>query len=135
MTIQNSSSNYTTIWPYTSFGLIAVAILVLALPARFEGPVLIVIGPGHALSVVDTVGALLLLIGSSWLHAGPWHRRKRLKTWVSKRPTVGASMIFVGGFGLGLLIAHRCFQVFFLVGNWSSRVYSSECAVGHCCKE
>jgi len=88
MTIQNSSSNYTTIWPYTSFGLIAVAILVLALP---------------------------LLIGSSWFHAGLWHRRKRLKTWVSKRPTVGASMIFVGGFGfgLGLLIAHRCFQVFF----------------------
>jgi len=58
------------LWPAAPLGGVALGVAVLALPARMEGPPLVAISPGHALSLVDGVGVVPLVAGSLWLHVG-----------------------------------------------------------------
>ena len=44
--------------------MMGVGLVMLAAPASIEGPVILPISPGHALSVLDAVAVLPLLAGS-----------------------------------------------------------------------
>jgi hypothetical protein len=99
-------------WPALPFTLIALGIALLAAPSAIEGPVLLPISPGHALSAVDAVGVMPLVAGTCWLYAGLWQRRARLKTIAAAAPEAASAAIFVAGLGLGLLVA-SAFSAFF----------------------
>lgn len=76
-------------WPFAPLALAALAIALFAVPTQFEGPVLVPISPGHALSMLDSFAVVPLLIGVAWLHGGFWQRRelyshKRMQTCVSQ---------------------------------------------------
>jgi hypothetical protein len=92
-------------WPFAGLGLVAVAVALLAAPAEFEGPVLLPISPGHALSVLDSVALILLLTGLAWLHRGVWLRRHRVYDAMRASPGKGALGVFAVGLGVGLLLA------------------------------
>ena len=99
-------------WPTGPVLLVAVGVAILALPARLEGPPVWPIAAGHTLSLVDAVGVVPLFAGSLWLDAGLWLRRARLGSWASARPGAAGGLAFVGGLGLGLLLA-SAFSAFF----------------------
>ena len=86
-------------------GLVAIAIALLAAPAQIEGPVLIPISPGHALSVLDSVALIPLLTGLAWLYWGIWIRRYRLYDAMRISPGKVSLGVFVAGLGVGLLLA------------------------------
>ena len=92
-------------WPLGGAGLVASAIALLAAPAQFEGPVLIPISPGHALSVLDSVALVPLLTGLAWLYWGVWLRRYGLYDAMHAAPGKGTLGVFAAGFGVGLLLA------------------------------
>ena len=99
-------------WPAAPLAVVALGLAILALPASVEGPPLVPISPGHALSLVDGVGVVPLAAGSTWLHAGLWRRRARLARWARGRPGAGAALAFAAGLGLGLLLA-SAFSAFY----------------------
>lgn len=66
-------------WVLGGLALVAVAIALLAAPTEFEGPILVPISPGHALSVLDSIALMPLLIGWAVLFGGLWQRRERLR--------------------------------------------------------
>jgi hypothetical protein len=92
-------------WPLGGVGLVAIALVLLAAPAHLEGPVLLPISPGHALSVLDSVALLPLLTGLAWLYLGIWLRRHRLYESMSASPGKGTLGVFAAGLGVGLLLA------------------------------
>ncbi len=94
-----------TSWPLGGIGLVAIAIALLAAPAQFEGPVLIPISPGHALSVLDSVALIPLLTGLAWLYWGVWLRRYRLYETMRASPGKSSLGVFMAGLGVGLLLA------------------------------
>ena len=94
-----------TSWPLGCVSLLLAGLTVLAVPARLEGPTLLVISAGHALSLVDVVGILPLMAGAIWLHSGLWSRRASIEGWLREQPAVAAGCLFGGGLGLGLLLA------------------------------
>ena len=100
------------LWPAGPLAALALGLAVLALPARVEGPVVVPISPGHALSVVDLLGALPLTVGALWLEVGLWRRRAALARWASGRPGAATAIWFGAGLGLGLLLA-SAFSRFF----------------------
>jgi hypothetical protein len=99
-------------WPGGPAIVIALGLVILALPASVEGPPLLPISPGHALSLVDAAGVLPLAGGSTWLHAGLWRRRARLADWSRGRLGASAGLTFAAGLGLGLLLA-SAFSAFY----------------------
>ena len=99
-------------WPGIALATVAAGIALMAAPAGIEGPVLVRISPGHALSVLDTVALFPLLTGMSFLYAGLWRRRARLRRTARESPGVAVTAVFAAGLGLGLLIA-SAFSVFF----------------------
>ena len=99
-------------WPVPPLALIALGLLVLATPSKLEGPVLLPISPGHAISRLDAIGLVPLLAGTLGLYVGLWHRRARVSQLAARFPARFASAVFAGGFGLGLLIA-SAFSTFF----------------------
>jgi hypothetical protein len=99
-------------WPGAALAIVGVGIAILAAPARVEGPPLVSISPGHALSLLDIIGVIPLVAGSLSLYVGLWKRRTRLFRVVSQAPGFAGASIFAGGFGLGLLIA-SAFSGFF----------------------
>jgi hypothetical protein len=99
-------------WPAAALAAVGVGIAVLAAPAQMEGPVLVPISPGHALSLLDIVGVIPLVAGSGSLYVGLWKRRARLYAVASQAPAFAAASVFAAGFGLGLLIA-SAFSAFF----------------------
>ena len=101
-----------TSWPLGCVSLMLVGLVVLALPARFEGPTLLVIGHGHALSLIDVVGVFPLMVGAIWLHSGLWSRRASIEAWLREQPAIAGGCLFAAGLGLGLLIASG-FSAFF----------------------
>ena len=92
-------------WPLGGVSLVAIAIALLAAPAQFEGPVLLPISPGHALSVLDSVALVPLLAGLAWLYWGVWLRRYRLYDATRTSPGKGGLAVFAAGLGVGLLLA------------------------------
>ena len=92
--------------------MIGIGLMMLAAPAALEGPVLLPISPGHALSVLDAIAVLPLLAGSFSLYRGLWQRREPLRDVALDAPARAGILVFVGGFGLGLLIA-SAFSAFF----------------------
>ena len=85
--------------------MVAIAIALLAAPARVEGPVLVPISPGHALSVLDSVALVPLLAGLAWLYRGVWVRRYRLYDAARASPAKAGLGAFAAGLGVGLLVA------------------------------
>jgi len=92
--------------------MMGVGLAILAAPTAIEGPVILPISPGHALSVLDAVAVLPLLVGSFFLYRGLWQRRGPLRAVALRMPGRAGTLVFVGGFGLGLLIA-SAFSAFF----------------------
>ena len=92
-------------WPFGGVGLVTIGIALLAAPAQFEGPVLIPISPGHALSVLDSVALIPLLAGLAWLYWGVWLRRYRIYDATRTSPGKGGLGVFAAGLGVGLLLA------------------------------
>lgn len=90
---------------FSGLGLVALGIAILAAPSKWEGPVLLPISPGHALSVLDTLALLPLLMGTGWLYYGLWQRRQRLYESLQRSPQMGSLAVFIAGTGLGLLVA------------------------------
>jgi len=99
-------------WPLGPLGIVALAIALFTAPTQLEGPVLVPISPGHALSMLDSFAVLSLLIGVVWLYGGLWQRRERLSDFIRKSPSASSAAVFIAGFGLGLLIA-SAFSSFF----------------------
>jgi hypothetical protein len=98
--------------PFGGLSLVALAVMLLAMPASLEGPELVPISPGHALSVLDSIALAPLLLGTALLYGGLWRRRGRLWEFVRLRPVVGGAKLFFAGLGLGLLLA-SAFSSFF----------------------
>ena len=92
-------------WPLGGMGLVVSAIALLAAPAQFEGPVLVPISPGHALSALDSVALVPLLMGLAWLYWGVWLRRYRVYDAMHAAPGRGTLRVFAAGLGVGFLIA------------------------------
>ena len=92
--------------------MVGLGVVMLAAPDAVEGPVLLPISPGHALSRLDAIALVPLLAGSLSLYAGLWRHRGRLRVAASRALAPAAALVFVGGFGLGLLIA-SAFSAFF----------------------
>jgi hypothetical protein len=85
--------------------LFALALVLFVVPARFEGPVLVPISPGHGLTLVDVVALVPLLGGVALLFGGLWQRRERLDATLTRRPWLARAGAFGAGLGLGLLVA------------------------------
>ena len=92
-------------WLVWGLGLVALAIALFITPTQFEGPVLLPISPGHAISALDSVALAPLLIGTALLFGGLWQRREQLGQFVCRSPGVGSGGAFIAGLGLGLLLA------------------------------
>jgi hypothetical protein len=92
-------------WLLGCGSLFALALLLFLVPAGLEGPVLVPISPGHGLSLVDLVALAPLLAGTGLLAGGLWRRRHRLEAALSRRPWPAWGGAFLGGLGLGLLVA------------------------------
>jgi hypothetical protein len=99
-------------WPNGPVAQIIIALVVFALPDRVEGPVLVQISEGHALSVLDAVAVVPLIVGSLWLQVGLWRRRGLLLVAVARAPGRASIALFVSGVSLGLLVA-SAFSSFF----------------------
>ncbi|PRY51076.1 hypothetical protein LY71_102139 [Geodermatophilus tzadiensis] len=82
-----------------------VALVLFAVPARFEGPVLIPISPGHGLSLVDLAAVVPLVAAVVVLAVSLVRRRARLESTMRHRPWTAAAVLCAGGLGLGLLLA------------------------------
>ena len=88
-----------------ALGLLALGLAIMALPASLEGPVLVNIGPGHAVAVLDAIGLVPLVLGCALLYGGLWAQQRQLARWVSGQPAGGLGGVFASGLGLGLLLA------------------------------
>ena len=99
-------------WPRGCLALIALGVALLAFPQRLEGPPLVQVGQGHAISTIDLLGVIPLVAGSLWLHVGLWTRRPRLQEWIRAAPSCGIAVFACAGFGLGLLIASAMSYLF-----------------------
>ena len=82
-----------------------IALVLFAVPSRFEGPVLVPISPGHGLSPVDLAAVVPLVASSALLAVSLVRRRVRLEGTIRRRPWTAAAVLFGGGLGLGLLFA------------------------------
>ena len=89
----------------TSGILIAAGVAIFAAPARFEGPALLPISSGHAISALDTLGVACVTVGSLLYAAELWRRRVDLGEWIRSRPARAMALIFGTGLGMGLLLA------------------------------
>ena len=87
------------------FGLLALGVIILAVPASVEGPVLADVSPGHAVALLDAIGIMPLFVGSLFVYWGLWSNRVKLVSWVGGRLGVGLAGVFAAGLGLGLLVA------------------------------
>ncbi|WP_448639187.1 hypothetical protein [Geodermatophilus sp. URMC 63] len=83
----------------------AVALVLFAVPDRFEGPVLVPISPGHGLSLVDLAAVVPLLTGPTALGVFLVRRRAVLVCTSRRRPWAAATVLIDAGTGLGLLVA------------------------------
>jgi hypothetical protein len=92
-------------WLWWALGLLTCSFAIFALPARFEGPALLPISPGHAIAALDAVAIVPLLAASLLLYGGLWTARARLRESIHQYPELSLAIGFTGGLGLGLLTA------------------------------
>jgi hypothetical protein len=92
-------------WLVACGTLLVVALALFAVPAGLEGPTLVPISPGHALSVLDLLAVPPLLAATGILAIGLWRRRRRLAASISRSPGWATAVVFGAGAGLGLLLA------------------------------
>ncbi len=85
--------------------LTAAGVAIFAVPGRFEGPVLLPISAGHAISALDTLGVACVTVGSLLYAATLWRRRTEVDRWLRSRPARAVALIFGAGLGMGLLLA------------------------------
>jgi hypothetical protein len=85
--------------------LFALALVLFAVPARLEGPVLVPISQGHGLALIDVVALVPLAGGLALFARGLWRRRERLEAALARRPWAARAGAFGIGLGLGLLLA------------------------------
>ena len=85
--------------------LLALALILFVIPASVEGPVLVTVGAGHGMSLVDVAALVPLLAGTGLLAGGLWRRRQRLDAALSRRSWLAMGGAVVAGLGLGLLVA------------------------------
>ncbi len=88
--------------------LIAVpvtALVLFAVPSRWEGPVLIQVSPGHGLSLVDLAAMIPLIAALTMLGVVLVRGRNRVSTVIGRAPWAAAAVLVAGGLGLGLLFA------------------------------
>jgi hypothetical protein len=88
-----------------ALGLIALGLAILAMPAAWEGPVLVPISDGHAIAAADAIGILPLVAGTTLLYVLMWRERQQAATRLQTRPLSALGLAFGGGVGLGLLVA------------------------------
>ncbi len=91
--------------PILLVSLPVVALVLFAVPSRFEGPVLIPISPGHGLSLVDLAAVVPLIAGVTALGVFLMRRRAVLECTIRLRPWAATTVLFGAGIGLGLLFA------------------------------
>jgi hypothetical protein len=92
-------------WTLSFVLLLVLSLIVLATPARFEGPVLAIITRQHGVTLSDVVGFVPLSVGwLAWM-VGIWRRRWRVEAAISASPQTATAGAFVGGLGVGLMIA------------------------------
>ncbi|MBM7805215.1 hypothetical protein JOD57_001052 [Geodermatophilus bullaregiensis] len=91
--------------PVLLASLPVIALVLFAVPSRFEGPVLVPISPGHGLSLVDLAAVVPLIAGLSALGVFLVRRRAGLERTIRLRPWAAATVLFGAGTGLGLLFA------------------------------
>lgn len=103
-------------WLWSIIALLVIAFMIFALPASMEGPVLLPISPGHALSTTDVVALVPLLLANALLYYGFWRGRSKAWQFMSNHPGHAFVSVLMAGFGLGLLIA-SAFSSFF--GWWA----------------
>ncbi len=82
-----------------------IALVLFAVPSRFEGPVLIPISPGHGLSLMDIAAVVPLIAAVAAVARILVKRRTSLAGTIQQRPWMAAAVLFVAGLGLGLLFA------------------------------
>jgi heme exporter protein D len=82
-----------------------IALILFAVPSRFEGPVLVPVSPGHGLSLVDLAAVVPLIAAVVLLAVSLVRRRAHLESTIGHRPWTAATVLFGGGLGLGLLLA------------------------------
>jgi hypothetical protein len=85
--------------------LFALALILFVIPASVEGPVLVTVSAGHAMSLVDVAALVPLLAGTGLLAGGFWRRRQRLDAALSRRSWLARGGAVVAGLGMGLLVA------------------------------
>ena len=100
-----------TLWYRRHLLLVAGGVCILALPDSVEGPTLIKIAEGHAISLLDAFAIIPLFFGSLFLFSGIVRRRHILVSDLNQHPRVGV-LVPVGGVGLGMLLA-SAFSSFF----------------------
>jgi hypothetical protein len=85
--------------------LLGTALVLFAVPSRFEGPVLVPISPGHGLSLVDMAAVVPLVAAVVVLAVALVRGRPALERTIRARPWPAAAVLFAAGLGLGLLFA------------------------------
>jgi ABC-type thiamin/hydroxymethylpyrimidine transport system permease subunit len=92
-------------WTVGFVVLLVLSLVVLAWPARFEGPILFILTTDHGLTLSDVIGFVPLSIGwITWL-TGIWRRRAKVAAAVARSPGLAVIGAFVAGMGAGLLLA------------------------------
>jgi hypothetical protein len=92
-------------WTLGFVGLLVLSLAVLATPGRFEGPILLIITPNHGITLSDVIGLSVLSVGWLAWGLGIWRRRRRVDMAISAAPRAAALCSFLGGLGVGLVIA------------------------------
>ncbi len=85
--------------------LLVIALLLFALPSRYEGAVLIPISPGHGLSLVDLTAVVPLIAALAMVGLALARSREHLERTIRQAPWPATAAVFIGGAGLGLLFA------------------------------
>ena len=92
-------------WLFGCGSLLVLALTLFAVPATLEGPALVPISPGHALSLLDALALVPLLGAVALLTVGLWRRRQRLSVAIMRSPWSASAVSLAAGAGLGLLLA------------------------------
>jgi hypothetical protein len=92
-------------WTIGFVVLLVLSLAVIAVPARFEGPVLFIVTPHHGLTLSDVIGFTPLSVGwVVWL-SGIWRRRERVAAAIGRSPGLAVIGAFAAGAGAGLVLA------------------------------